>query len=440
MAISPEETMRNSSGAVGADGWRGPLLDLAAGVARAPVEHLEQPPLGLRVHRMREPGRRQHDFGRAADEADDVVVSDLACVFATTRNGHAHPERPRAPGQRDAQPGHRRSAVSKLTARAELADERGEVARGESFARPQRDSRAHEQRPAADRKQRRSGFQHDALRTDAPVTASERERIGAGARTRAFGCGRFGPGQVCYTDIYGICEYAPSCRLGDRRSARARPASAPAAAEHARDEKSADGGARTVHPSNATPAAAGHPTSCRFPRCTHSLLLGAYGARPLGAHPSGHQCRTRLQQWSSTLSRYAWLSRSAPTHRSLTAELTAAICCERHSQTLSVARAVSAEADGGVREATGCLRLPSAVRGAKLMQHRVATTTSAFGLLRRRQLVWLAKQAAGAALLGSPSLVIRHTTTIVDICLRASALGHPEHHSSVSASRRRRSK
>jgi hypothetical protein len=49
------------------------------------------------------------------------------------------------------------------------------------------------------------------------------------------------------------------------------------------------------------------------------------------------------------------------------------------------------------------------------MQHRVATTSSALGLLRRRQLVRLAQQAAGATLLGSPSLVIRHTPTIVDI-------------------------
>jgi len=51
------------------------------------------------------------------------------------------------------------------------------------------------------------------------------------------------------------------------------------------------------------------------------------------------------------------------------------------------------------------------------MKHRVTTTSSALGLLRRRQLVWLAQQAAGATLLGPTSLVIRHTTKIVDICL-----------------------
>jgi len=260
-----------------------PLLDLAAGVARAPVEHLEQPPLSLRFHRTREPGRRQHDFGWAADEADDVVVSDLARVFAAARNGDAQPERLRAPGQRDAQPGHGRSAVSKLAARAELAGERGEVARGESFARPKCDPRAHQQRPAAGRKQRRSDFQPEALRTDAPVTASERERAGTGARTRAFGCSRFRPGQVCYTEVYGTCEYTPSCRLGDRRSARARPTSAPATAEHARDEKSADRSARTVHPSNATPAAAGHPVRCRFPRCTLDALQAAGLIERVGA-------------------------------------------------------------------------------------------------------------------------------------------------------------
>jgi hypothetical protein len=56
------------------------------------------------------------------------------------------------------------------------------------------------------------------------------------------------------------------------------------------------------------------------------------------------------------------------------------------------------------------LWLPSVLRSAKLMQHRVASIPSALGLLRRRQLVGLAQQATGAALLGSPSLVIRHTS------------------------------
>src|ERR1700689_3460906 len=52
------------------------------------------------------------------------------------------------------------------------------------------------------------------------------------------------------------------------------------------------------------------------------------------------------------------------------------------------------------------------------MQHRVSPAPSALGRLRRRQLVWLAQQAAGTALLGSPSRVIRHEITIVDIRLR----------------------
>jgi hypothetical protein len=55
----------------------------------------------------------------------------------------------------------------------------------------------------------------------------------------------------------------------------------------------------------------------------------------------------------------------------------------------------------------------------QLMQRRVAATPSALGLLRRRQLVRLAQQAAGATLLGSPSLVIRHTSTMVDVRLRS---------------------
>jgi hypothetical protein len=62
--------------------------------------------------------------------------------------------------------------------------------------------------------------------------------------------------------------------------------------------------------------------------------------------------------------------------------------------------------------------LTSVVRSATLVQHRVVSPPSAFGLLRRRQLVRLAQQAAGAALLGSPSLVIRHTPTMADIRLR----------------------
>jgi hypothetical protein len=53
--------------------------------------------------------------------------------------------------------------------------------------------------------------------------------------------------------------------------------------------------------------------------------------------------------------------------------------------------------------------LPRVVRGTQLVQHRIATTPSTLGRLRRRQLVRLAQQAAGATLLGSPSLVVRHT-------------------------------
>lgn len=63
------------------------------------------------------------------------------------------------------------------------------------------------------------------------------------------------------------------------------------------------------------------------------------------------------------------------------------------------------------------LRLPSVVRGTQLMQHRVATAPSALGLLHGRQLVRLAQKTAGATLLGSPALVICHTTTMVDIRL-----------------------
>lgn len=81
--------------------------------------------------------------------------------------------------------------------------------------------------------------------------------------------------------------------------------------------------------------------------------------------------------------------------------------------------------------------LTSVVRGTQLMQHRVATTPSALGRLRRRQLVRLAQQAAGATLLGSPSLVIRHTPTMVDSRPRSRRMapipqGHPEHHAVIA--------
>jgi hypothetical protein len=46
------------------------------------------------------------------------------------------------------------------------------------------------------------------------------------------------------------------------------------------------------------------------------------------------------------------------------------------------------------------------LRGSKLVKKRVTTATPALCLLQRRQLLWLAEQTAGAALLGAPSLVV----------------------------------
>ncbi len=48
------------------------------------------------------------------------------------------------------------------------------------------------------------------------------------------------------------------------------------------------------------------------------------------------------------------------------------------------------------------------LRGAELMEKRVATAAPALRLLQRRQLLRLAEQTAGAALLGAPSLVVGH--------------------------------
>ena len=54
-------------------------------------------------------------------------------------------------------------------------------------------------------------------------------------------------------------------------------------------------------------------------------------------------------------------------------------------------------------------RLPSPrLRGSKLVEKRVATAAPALRLLQRRQLLRLAEQTAGAALLGAPSLVVGH--------------------------------
>jgi hypothetical protein len=55
------------------------------------------------------------------------------------------------------------------------------------------------------------------------------------------------------------------------------------------------------------------------------------------------------------------------------------------------------------------------------MEKRVATAALALGLLRRRQLVRLTQQAAGATLLGSPSLVIGHPCSMVEVSRHALA-------------------
>lgn len=68
---------------------------------------------------------------------------------------------------------------------------------------------------------------------------------------------------------------------------------------------------------------------------------------------------------------------------------------------------------GHAQQATACpdasSRLPSLRLGsAELMEKRVAAGVPALCLLQRRQLLRLAEQAAGAALLGAPSLVVGH--------------------------------
>lgn len=50
------------------------------------------------------------------------------------------------------------------------------------------------------------------------------------------------------------------------------------------------------------------------------------------------------------------------------------------------------------------------------MNQRIATGPLALSLLLRRQLLWLAEQTARSALLGSPSLVVSHDTTLSTAC------------------------
>jgi hypothetical protein len=52
------------------------------------------------------------------------------------------------------------------------------------------------------------------------------------------------------------------------------------------------------------------------------------------------------------------------------------------------------------------------LRGAALVKQRVAPATPALRLLQRRQLLWLAKKAAGTTLLGPLSLEVSHNVKL----------------------------
>jgi hypothetical protein len=60
------------------------------------------------------------------------------------------------------------------------------------------------------------------------------------------------------------------------------------------------------------------------------------------------------------------------------------------------------------RDASSRLLLGLRPRSAVLVKERIATAAPALSLLQRRQLLGLAEQAARAALLGTPSLVVGH--------------------------------
>jgi hypothetical protein len=62
------------------------------------------------------------------------------------------------------------------------------------------------------------------------------------------------------------------------------------------------------------------------------------------------------------------------------------------------------------------LRPSGLLHGAELVKKRVATAAPALRLLQRRQLLWLAEQTAGTALLGTLSLVVGHDSKLPVAC------------------------
>jgi hypothetical protein len=85
--------------------------------------------------------------------------------------------------------------------------------------------------------------------------------------------------------------------------------------------------------------------------------------------------------------------------------------------------------------------LPSPrLRGAELMEKRVATAAPARSLLQRRQLLRLTEQTASAALLGAPSLVVGHDLQAISRHRSASKAAHGSNsdvHTSENAGERK---
>jgi hypothetical protein len=110
----------------------GRRLELGVSFCCTTVQDAEQVLLGLGSHRMRVTSCCEHDFGRAVDESDDVVVPQFVRE-PFGRRDDALPGCMYTIGQRDAQ-FRDRCARAACAAQSARAAECGEVATGKSFA------------------------------------------------------------------------------------------------------------------------------------------------------------------------------------------------------------------------------------------------------------------------------------------------------------------
>jgi hypothetical protein len=167
--------------------------------------------LGLRSYRMGVTSCCEDDFGRPADESDDVVVPQFVRGPFAGRDD-ALPGRMDASRQRDAQRRDRRARASRAAQSARAA-ECGEVVAGKSFARQHRHSRADEAQFACAPRREPHGTNvgEEPIRADPPVAAGE-----SGGRSFEVRSSTFSPEGLHFRLIAG----AEVDGLGKRERAR----------------------------------------------------------------------------------------------------------------------------------------------------------------------------------------------------------------------------